>query len=139
MRTKDKLPEMVEGTLGPLIKNVLSIDGSDKVYPTNSYTYVRMSNSKNFKYNKKKYYWYSEGYLYFPNVEWEAVMVEAAFNQNIEKYNCNDNASCLSALDREVPLPDYLFAEVEQLTLKELMTGGSIPADNSDDSQAILR
>ncbi len=139
MRTKDKLPEMVEGTLGPLIKNVLSIDGSDKVYPTNSYTYVRMSNSKNFKYNKKKYYWYSEGYLYFPNVEWEAVMVEAAFNENIEKYNCNDNASCLSALDREVPLPDYLFAEVEQLTLKELMTGGSIPADNSDDSQAILR
>jgi len=139
MRTKEKLPELIEGSLGPLIKNVLSIDGSTKIYPTNSFTYERMANGKNFKYNKKKYYWYSDGYLFFPDIEWESVMVEGVFNGNIDKYNCNEDAECSLALSREVPLPDYLFAEVEQMVLKEIMTAGSIPSDNADDSQSILR
>jgi hypothetical protein len=139
MRTKDKLPELIEGTLGPLIKNVLSLDGSKKIYSTNLYTYERMRNSKNFKYNTKKYYWYSDGYIYIPDVNWEAVMIEGVFNGNIDGYNCNDKPDCSLALKRELPLPDYLFAEVEQLALKELMTAGSIPGDISDDSQATLR
>jgi hypothetical protein len=38
-----------------------------------------------------------------------------------------------------MPVPEYLFAEIEQYTIKELLTAGQIPVDTSDDSQNILR
>jgi hypothetical protein len=36
-------------------------------------------------------------------------------------------------------LPEYLFAEVEQLVVKELTMLMSVPVDSTDDGQNILR
>jgi hypothetical protein len=36
-------------------------------------------------------------------------------------------------------LPDYLFAEMEQMSTQELMTLAKIPVDQSDDKQNIIR
>ena len=43
MRTKNKLPEMIEGYWGPLIRTVSSIDGSVELQPTYPGTYTSMT------------------------------------------------------------------------------------------------
>lgn len=80
-RTKDKLPTMMEGYWGPLIRAVTSIDLSEDIDPTYPITFEKISKQKTFKYNKKHYYWYLNGYLYFPNLEWDAVRIEGVFEK----------------------------------------------------------
>ena len=56
MRTKDKLPNVLEGAYGPLFRTISSIDGSQEVVKTYPITYTAMTKSTNFKYNNNKYY-----------------------------------------------------------------------------------
>ena len=85
-RTKDKLPAVMEGYWGPLLRSVTSIDLSENLTPTYPTSFEQMSRQKTFKYNTKKYYWYLNGYLYFPNLDWDAVRVEGVFEGNLDQY-----------------------------------------------------
>lgn len=137
-RTKDKLPTILEGSYGPLFRSITSIDGSvfmTKTYPS---TYTAMTHTTNFKYNKNKYYWYLDGYLYFPNIDWEAVRVEGLWEDSIEEFVC-DGDTCMLRQDSQFRIPEYLFAEMEQMALKEMSTTLSIPSDGPDDKQNIIR
>lgn len=139
-RTKEKLPTFLEGTLGPIIRSVTTVDQSIRLTSTYPSAYANMSKSTYFKYNKSKYYWYLDGHLYIPDVEWEAVRIEAMFDEDIESLICsNDPRECTIQQDREMAVPDYLFAEIEQMSLKELFPSMQIPSDGSDDSQNVLR
>jgi len=82
-RTKDKLPDMLDGYWGPLIRTVSSIDSSIELQPTQPGTYASITKTTSFRYNKKKYYWFLNNYLYFPDMEWDAVRVEAVFDDDI--------------------------------------------------------
>jgi hypothetical protein len=62
MRTKDKLPTVLEGSYGPLFRTISSIDGSIQCFKTYPSIYTNMANTVNFKYNTNKYYWYLDGY-----------------------------------------------------------------------------
>jgi hypothetical protein len=139
MRTKYKVPDIIEGAWGPIIRTVSSIDGSQILYRTYPTIYTRLTKTSGFKYNKSKYYWYINGYLYIPNATWEAISITALFEDNISIYTCETDDDCTLAQEREMPIPDYLFAEIEQYALKEIITAGSIPSDGSDDSQNALR
>jgi hypothetical protein len=138
-RTKDKLPNLLEGSFGPLLRSVSSIDGSvelTKTYPT---TYTSMSNSSNFKYNKTKYYWYLNGYLYFPNIEWEAVKIEGIWDSDISFFSCDEEEKCKPRQEQIMRIPEHLFAEIEQMVVKELLTTAQLPSNGADDSQNVLR
>jgi hypothetical protein len=139
MRTKKKLPKLMTGKDGPILRTVSSIDGSDVFFQTLPATYLAMTKSTNFKYNKTHYYWYKNGYLYFPDVIWEAVSVEGMYEEPVDDFCNENNSECTMAQDRNFAIPDYLFAEMEQLTQQELMTLGKIPSDTGDNSQNILR
>jgi hypothetical protein len=139
-RSKEKLPVMLEGSTGPIIRAVASLDNSQILTPTYPIMYTNIANSTNFRYNKTLYYWISDNYLYIPNVEWDACRLEAIFDDDITFYNCpEDGSPCALAQERDMPVPDYLFGEIEQLALKELITTASIPTDGPDDSQNVLR
>jgi hypothetical protein len=138
-RSKDKVPDIIEGAFGPIIRTVSSIDGSNLVYRTYPTAYTRLTHSSGFKYNNNKYYWYINGYIYIPNVAWEAVSVTALFEDDISLFTCAGEDDCQLAQERDMPIPEYLFAEIEQYALKEILTAGSIPADTADDSQNVLR
>jgi hypothetical protein len=139
MRTKKKLPKLMTGKDGPILRTVSSIDGSDIFFQTLPATYLAMTKSTNFKYNKTHYYWYKNGYLYFPDVIWEAVSVEGMYEEPVDDFCNENNSECTMAQDRNFAIPDYLFAEMEQMTQQELMTLGKIPSDTGDNSQNILR
>ncbi len=139
-RSKDKLPELMTTGDGPIIRSVSSLDYSKKAHQTHPSIYSNMTKTSGFKYNKKAYYWFLDGYLYLPNVEWEAVRVQAIFDEEVSDDLCSaDPTECKYEQDRTLNIPEHLFSEIEQMVLKEVLTAGQVPSDGADDSQNILR
>jgi hypothetical protein len=135
-RSKERLPTIFDGALGPIIRTVSSIDGSIEMFRTDPGTWVSITKSTTFKYNKRPYFWYLNGYLYCPNVDWDAIRVEAVFEGKVE--SCDTDA-CLVRQDDPLPFPEYLFSEIEQFVVKELTMTMQVPTDGADDSQNALR
>ena len=135
-RSKEKLPTIFDGAMGPIIRTVSSIDGGIEMFRTDPGTWVSITKSTTFKYNKRPYFWYLNGYLYVPNVDWDAIRVEAIFEGKVE--SC-DTDPCTVRQDDPLPFPEYLFSEIEQFVIKELTMAMEVPTDGSDDSQNVLR
>jgi len=135
-RSKEKLPTIFDGALGPIIRTVSSIDGTIEMFRTDPGTWVSITKSTTFKYNTRKYFWYLNGYLYAPNIDWDAVRMEAVFEGKVDACDVDP---CLIRQDDPLPFPEYLFSEVEQFVIKELTMAMQIPTDGSDDSQNVLR
>lgn len=137
-RTEEKLPPVFEGTYGPLFRSITSVDGSiicNKTYPA---TFTDIANSTNYKYNKQKYYWYLDGYLYFPNIEWDAVMVEGLFEESVQMYLCCGD-KCILRQDEPTHLPEYLFAQIEEDVKRDLLNTIQIPKEAVADNQSALK
>jgi hypothetical protein len=135
-RSKDKLPTILNGMFGPIIRTTSSIDGSIEMFRTDPGTWISMTKSTTFKYNKRPYFWYLNGYIYCPNIDWDAVRMEAIFENNTE--TC-DTDPCEIQQDKPLNIPEYLFSEVEQFVVKELTMAMQIPTDGPDDGQNPLR
>jgi len=132
MRTKDKLPTFMEGYWGPLIRSVTSIDGSQELNPTTPGVYTSMTKTTGFKYNKTKYYWFLNGYLYMPNINWEALKIEGIFIQDVSKYT--DEDTCIKRMDHKINVPEFLLAEAEKMAIQDFIGRLQIPSDLSDDN-----
>ena len=137
-RTKEKLPVFLQGYYGPLIRTISSLDGSEELQPILPSIYLGIANSKNFRFNKTKYYWFLNDYLYFPNLEWQAVRIEGIFEDDISAYTCAED-SCIPKQDQSFNVPDYLLAELESQVVKDLMGIYQIPPDQAVDKQNIAR
>lgn len=135
-RSKEKLPTILDGMFGPIFRTVSSIDGTIEMFRTDPGTWVSITKSTTFKYNKRPYFWYLNGYLYCPNIDWEAIRVEAIFEGALDTCNTTE---CQVFQDQTFALPEYLFSEVEQFVIKELTMMLSVPSDGPDDSQNSLR
>lgn len=135
-RTKDKIPSILNGAFGPVIRTVSSIDGTLEIYRTEPGIWLSITKSTTYKYNKNLYFWYLNGYLYFPNLDWEAVRMEAIFDGYVD--TCTSDP-CEVRQDQPLNIPAYLFSEVEQFTIKELAMGLQIPTDTSDDGINTIR
>ena len=135
-RSKDKLPSILDGMFGPIIRTTSSIDGTIEMFRTDPGTWVSITKSTTFKYNKRPYFWYINGYIYCPNIEWDAIRVEAIFENNTKTCDTDD---CILQQDQPLNIPEYLFAEVEQYVIKEFSITMQVPADGSEDSQNTLR
>lgn len=139
-RSKDPLPAIIEGSRGSIIRTVASLDLSTRLERTQPGIYANLTHLTNFKYNPTRYFWLLDNYLYVPDLDWEGVYIEAIFDDDIAPYSCTqDYDQCVRAQDMNLNIPDYLFAEAEQLVLQELLTSGKIPSDGADDSQSALR
>jgi hypothetical protein len=135
-RSKDKLPTILDGMFGPIIRTVSSIDGGIEMFRTDPGTWVSITKSTTFKYNKRPYFWYLNGYIYVPNVDWEAIRLEAIFENDVP--TC-DTDQCELIQNQTMSIPEYLFSEIEQFALKELTMIAQLPVDPTDDGQNILR
>ena len=135
-RSKEKLPTILNGTFGPIIRTVSSIDGTIEMFRTDPGTWVSITKSTTYKYNKRPYFWYLNGYIYVPNVDWDAIRIEAIFENDVP--TC-DSDQCQLIQDQPLNIPEYLFSEVEQFVMKELTITTQLPIDNADDSQNVLR
>jgi hypothetical protein len=131
-RTKNKLPDMIEGYWGPLIRTVSSIDNSIELQPTQPGTYTSITKTTSFRYNKKKYYWFLNNHLYLPDNEWDAVRVEAVFDDDISAWLCDEEDQCVPRYEQELKIPDFLLAEVESQILNVMFNTMKVPSEDSD-------
>ena len=134
-RSKEKLPTILDGAMGPIIRTTSSIDGTIEMFRTDPGTWVSMTRTTTWRYNTRKYFWYLDGYIYCPNVDWDAIRMEAIFQGVTDP--CSDQ--CDIAQNKPLSLPEYLFSEVEQFVIKELSMSMQIPSDGADDGQNTLR
>lgn len=116
-RTKNPLPYIFKGYWGPLIRAVTSLDGEQEILPTNPRQYVRKSTSPNFKYNKNKYYWYLNNHLYFPDLEWDGVKLDAAFENEMV---CGQVDDCDYPTSKQLYVPEYVLTIVQAEIIKDL-------------------
>jgi len=138
LRTKEKMPKIMSSINGPLIRYVSSIDGSTEVEATTPLTYTRLIRTSGYKYNKAAYYWYMNDYMYFPNLGWPQVKVDALFEEDIAKFQCEN--PCTIIQDSATPIPEHLFALIDQGVLKELGFTEQIPTDPEvSDKQSTTR
>jgi hypothetical protein len=138
-RTKEKLPIFLEGYWGPLIRNVSSIDGSIECQATDPGTYTSMTNTTSFKYNTTKYFWWLNGHIYMPNVDWEAFKLEGIFEGDISLWLCNGEDKCVPRYRQQCFIPEFLFAEIENQVLSQLMSTAQVPAEDADNKQNVNR
>ena len=139
-RSKYKLPKLTVINGDYAIKALTTIDFSQKLHRSHPSLYTNMTMSSSFKYNKKKYYWISDGYLFIPDVEWEAVRIEALFEEDVAYMVCSteDNA-CTPRQEGTLSIPDYLFSEIENMIRQELIMSVQLPSDGADDNQNTMR
>ena len=138
-RSKRKLPTISGLQSGPIVAYVSSLDYSVSVTATTPRLYANMTQSSSFKFNKKKFYWITNDYLYIPNVEWDAVRVMAMFEDDISDLLCGNDNDCAMFQDGELGIPEYLFAEIESNVLNEMSVIAKIPQETSNDNNNILR
>ncbi len=131
-RSKNRLPEMIEGYWGPLIRTVSSLDGSIEVQPTQPGTYTSMTKTTSFKYNKTKYFWYLDGYLYLPNVDWDAIQLEGVFDDEIGFWLCDKTEQCLPRYKQNIYIPEALFAEIETQVVNSMLMTVKLPPEDGD-------
>ena len=136
-RTKDKLPGIMEGAGGLLLRTVASVDGSEEVFRTTPQFYNAQQKTSAAKYNKTKYYWYLNGYLYIPNVDWDSIAVEGIFENKLMP-TCDD--PCKAVQDEYLNIPSDLFAQIEQQVITDFLRMAQINTDNQQgDNQSQLR
>ena len=124
-RTKEKLPKIYADTYGPLISNVMTIDNSQALTFIQPQEYLRIQNNPWNKKKKTNYYFYSDGYLYFPNGGYKMVEVTAYWEESITGWNkCNneenDTNKCIPFLDQEFNVPGYYEAAMFQMAEQEI-------------------
>lgn len=137
-RSKEKLPSILEGSNGPLLRTVASIDGSVEVFRTTPQLYTSLQKTSGFKYNKKKYYWLLDGYLFIPNVEWDSAQIDGIFEGSISGLTCDDE--CQSVQSQYLNIPPDLFAQIEQQVINDFMRSMQINTDTAiADKQSLLR
>jgi len=54
-RTKERIPDLLTGIQGPIFRTVSSIDGTIELFRTDPGTFVSMTKTTTFKYNKRQY------------------------------------------------------------------------------------
>lgn len=122
-RTKLKLPYVIAGSWGPIFRKVSSVDSYTDFTYINTSEWNRRQEDTNNKYNKTLYYIWSDGYVYFPNITWKKIKIEALFEEDIEKYNdCDDDHDeCKTFLDNTFRIPKELFKVCLNMTNADIM------------------
>lgn len=138
-KSRHQLPELFDGTTGPLFRSITSLDGREGVNLTDPIIYVNITKQSSYKYNRTTYCWFLDGYLFFPNLEWDAVRVEGIFSGDVGGYGCDDCCKCKPRQEQTFNVPGYLHGELENQVMNDLKILLSIPSDPTDDKQSLTR
>ena len=94
---------------------------------------------RTFFHNKTLYFWWLDGYIYCPNIAWDAIKVEGVFDSDITKWNCDTEDDCTPRYEQEIYIPEALFAEIETQVVGTMMNTMKVPSEDSDNKRNINR
>lgn len=122
MKSKKKLPKLVNGRLGAAILLVTSLDGEYEFKQTSSKSFKNKKKSK-YTRDKEAYYIVQDDYLILPNSEVEYVRLEiiTLYKEDVEDCDCNEKKDgCKTAWDSEFVCPSNIFTMVRDKTVQEV-------------------
>lgn len=124
-KTKDPLPKILKAKFGNIILAVTSIDGyTDLQGLTTRRAFTRRIESDDAKYDSTLYYFVEGEYMYFPNLDWEAVRIVAFWEDPdlIDTLNgCEENSLCIPIKDKEFLCPSYLIQPIVDKSIEEIL------------------
>ena len=131
-RSEHKLPPYVESSTGLIYKSISSVDNS--IGYLLSTPYIIGLKSK-LKYNKTRYVWIENNYLYSYNAH-PILKVIAFFERDIFSNNTfglnQAKVKLCSRMDETVKIPSWLVDAVVKLTIQELQLFKQLPVDVLD-------
>lgn len=126
-RSTYKLPKILESSNGFVYRFISSPDMSIDFTLVTPYDYDKKSK---IKYNKQKYAFLHDGYLWTPNAQFPLLLISGLFEDatvNLSHFNCDEikdeSGGCGSILDTPAGCPDGSESNVIAIALQEL--GGS--------------
>lgn len=124
MRSKHKLPTIYTYKGGPLIREVMSIDGTFTYQGTTPLGYKRILD-REFKDKSLRYYWFENEHLVIPDSEVNVVRLTAYFRDvsklsSINSCNEDENNKCINPLEEEFQCPSHLLSTVKTETINNL-------------------
>lgn len=130
-RTRDKVPNVYTDEDGIIIKSVHSIDGSEEFTPIKLQELMRKLENPHSRYDKSRYYYYHNGYLYFPNTNVKMVQVKGYFEDEVinECRPEDEVKKCMAHTDKRLRVPDYVLGELMDHALNDLINTKKIPVD----------
>jgi hypothetical protein len=124
-RTKDKIPSLYEDSYGVIIKSVTTIDDQTSLTSIKPTEWERKQNNPWIPKNQKnKFFFYSDGYLYFPNGSWKLINLRGLFTKDISNtQQCDDckPKKCVKFLDQQFIIPEYLESQMFDFVKKDLI------------------
>lgn len=125
-RTKYKLPEIFETAKGKIFRLVSSLDGSQSITGITQSSWVKKQSINDKHAKNELFYWIEDDYLYFPNISWDYVKIEAAFKNHNEidilnECDPDESSNCSSAYDLTFNIPDYLEKSLKDLLNESLL------------------
>lgn len=139
-RTENKIPSAYESGEGVILKSVFTIDGGKDFTQITIQDYLRKLEKPDSKYDKVSYFYYNNGYLYFPKSRVRRVMIKGYFEEDITAYNCCDGSEdlpCKSILEHEARIPDGLSGELMKFVMADLLPSRQINGDQQIDKNEI--
>ena len=141
-RSKKRLPSFLESSMGILYKSLTTIDRSREFTLVSPSNYI--DKIKN-KYNKAKYAFIDDGYLYTPADHYPILSLRGLFSENISEFQCNPNGSnsvsdklfCNPMMNLPSGVPDYLEDDIIKMSLQELFPTKNIIVDEHPNQNTI--
>jgi len=133
-KTAQTMPMFTEGSRGPIVRSITSLDGSVSFQLTTLDNYVLLSKQSTFRFNTTKYCWYLNDHMYFPNVSYPAIRIEGMFEEDISQFKCDYDTKCCPRQGQSLNVPDSMLAEIEGMILKEMIPEINIPSDKDHDN-----
>lgn len=144
-RSKTKIPEFFESSDGIIYRFIATPDLSQELTIISPYQY---SIKSKIKYNREKYAFIHDGYLYTPSLEYPLYSLSALFIEDVSCMKCEDSYAdpnldsdiipCADKLEINLPLPDYLETTCIKMSLEELGFSKQTPSDqipNANENQ----
>lgn len=130
-RTREKVPHVYTDEDGVIFKAVYTIDGSEEFTPIKIQEFMRKTENPHSKYDKGRYYYYNNGYLYFPNTPIKMVQVKGYFiDEVINECKIEDHhKKCMSNIDKPLRIPTSLVGELMEHVVNDLINLRKVPAD----------
>ena len=132
MRSKKKLPKLINSRIGNSLKEVTSLDDERDFKPTTPAQYRR---DKFRGFSDYIDYYVKDGYLYILEAEIFAVnlyLITLETDKADQVSNCSDKeCDCKSLWDYEFTAPDKLLDTIITESVREITTSLQIPTDEN--------
>lgn len=124
MRSTEPIPEIYSSAIGPLIREVTTLDGS-KIFRYTSPSEYKAISKRKYKDKSTAYFWFDGNrHLILPDVSFEIISITAAFRDPFRAKLIDDckQESCINPMEDPFLCPGHLLSTVRGETVKDLFS-----------------